>query len=276
MKIALCVIAKNEILYIREFVKYYFNLGVNHIYIYDNNPVDGECLFSVLSEYIIEDRITIYNVRGVDKEKKITHQNTQLSLHQFICQDCYNRNKEYYDWFLFFDVDEFLYTENKTIQEYLNQEKFKEASVIKVNWKNYNDNGTLYYTSDNIFTRFSKEAPNVKWRRGNNQTKCIVRGGGFNIVNYDVHNFKLNWGNVVDSVGNISLYRTQIPNYEEAYIKHYVTKTISEYLPRYFNRTFSGKRNRKYKIEDVENNFFSINERTIQKDAIIKKFLEQI
>jgi hypothetical protein len=34
MKIALCTVGKKENLYAKEFIEYYINLGVNHIYIY--------------------------------------------------------------------------------------------------------------------------------------------------------------------------------------------------------------------------------------------------
>ena len=39
MKIALCTLGKQENLYAKEFIEYYTNLGVDHIYIYkDNEP----------------------------------------------------------------------------------------------------------------------------------------------------------------------------------------------------------------------------------------------
>ena len=37
MKIALCTVGKKENLYVKEFIEYYINLGVNHIFIYDDN-----------------------------------------------------------------------------------------------------------------------------------------------------------------------------------------------------------------------------------------------
>ena len=42
LNIALCAIAKNENLYIREWVEHYKNIGVSKIFLYDNNDIDGE------------------------------------------------------------------------------------------------------------------------------------------------------------------------------------------------------------------------------------------
>ena len=41
-KVGLCIICKEENLYIKEFIEHYKNLGYNHIFICDNNDIDGE------------------------------------------------------------------------------------------------------------------------------------------------------------------------------------------------------------------------------------------
>ena len=42
MKICVCTLAKNENRYIKEFVEHYKKYGVDKIYLYDNNDIDGE------------------------------------------------------------------------------------------------------------------------------------------------------------------------------------------------------------------------------------------
>ena len=37
MRVVLCCLAKNEELYINDFVKWYVSIGVDKLYIYDNN-----------------------------------------------------------------------------------------------------------------------------------------------------------------------------------------------------------------------------------------------
>ena len=43
---------KNENRYIKEFVEHYKKYGVDKIFLYDNNNVDGERLENIIGEYI--------------------------------------------------------------------------------------------------------------------------------------------------------------------------------------------------------------------------------
>lgn len=52
IKVCLCVIAKNENLYVREFVEYYKKIGYNNIFLYDNNDKNGEHFEEVINDYI--------------------------------------------------------------------------------------------------------------------------------------------------------------------------------------------------------------------------------
>ena len=52
IKVCLCTIGKQENLYAREYVNYYRNLGVNKIFIYDNNDKNDEKFDIVLKDYI--------------------------------------------------------------------------------------------------------------------------------------------------------------------------------------------------------------------------------
>ena len=52
LKICVCTIAKKENLYIKEFIDHYKKYGVDKIYIYDNNEINGEKIETILSNYI--------------------------------------------------------------------------------------------------------------------------------------------------------------------------------------------------------------------------------
>ena len=75
-------------------------MGVDKIFIYDNNEKNGEKFDDVLSEYIKEGFIEIFNYRG-----KIAPQLT-------VFEQCYNKYKKEYDWLIFFDIDEFIHLSN--------------------------------------------------------------------------------------------------------------------------------------------------------------------
>ena len=50
--LCMCVVAKRENRYIREFVEYYKKMKVDKIFLYDNNEENGETFDEVLSDYI--------------------------------------------------------------------------------------------------------------------------------------------------------------------------------------------------------------------------------
>ena len=52
IKVCLCTPGKNENRYIREFIDYYINYGVDKIFLYDNNDIEGEHFEEVINDYI--------------------------------------------------------------------------------------------------------------------------------------------------------------------------------------------------------------------------------
>ena len=97
-KTSLCIIAKQENKYIKEFVHYYKKLKINKIFLYDNNDLNGEHLEDVLSKYIKNNFVEIINYRGKYKPQKQAYNH------------CYINNNKDYNWMTFYDADEYLYT----------------------------------------------------------------------------------------------------------------------------------------------------------------------
>ena len=64
LKVCLCVICKEENLYLKEFVEAYRKLGFNHIFIYDNNDINSEKIEEVIMEDVNKGFVTIINYRG--------------------------------------------------------------------------------------------------------------------------------------------------------------------------------------------------------------------
>ena len=65
--VALCAMVKNENLYVREWVEWYKNLGVSKIFLYDNNEINGEHLHDVIGDYIENEYVVVFNIRGKQK-----------------------------------------------------------------------------------------------------------------------------------------------------------------------------------------------------------------
>ena len=88
--------------------------------------------------------VTIINKRGKKTQQGLSY------------RECYEKNKKEYDWLSFFDMDEFLYIKhNKTVQEFLNDEKYKKCMTVKVNWLFYTDNDLVYYENKPLNERFT-------------------------------------------------------------------------------------------------------------------------
>ena len=148
MKVATCTICRLENIYIKEFVDHYKALGVDHMYIYDNNLPNTENISDVLQSYIDNDFVTVVNYQ--DQEK---YPMGDALISAFT--DCWENNKNDYDWILFLDNDEFLILQNDSnIKEYLGRECFNNIDVIRINWLCYDDNNFIYYQSNKLILLF--------------------------------------------------------------------------------------------------------------------------
>ena len=69
IKIALCTMGKKENLYIKEFVDYYIRLGIDHIFIYDDNDPNTEKMTNIIND-TYKNIVTIYeNIKDTIKDQ---------------------------------------------------------------------------------------------------------------------------------------------------------------------------------------------------------------
>ena len=128
LKVCLCTVGKEENLYVREYVSHYKKYNLDKIFIYDNNEINGEMFSDSINDYISSGFVEIINIRG-----KIAPQ-----LKSF--QHCFEKNKNKFNWILFYDMDEYiyfhtdnnqLYYENKTLAERFPEKKITKNGVLK-------------------------------------------------------------------------------------------------------------------------------------------------
>lgn len=220
--ICMCSIAKEENLYIKEFINHYRLLGYNHFYIYDNNDKNGERLQDVLSEEIRNKLVSIIDFRNYRGKRGGPQMDAYYS-----CYQNYNNNCS---WISFFDIDEFLILDSKniTLKQLLENPRYKNCEGISINWKIYHDNNLLEYKNLSVMQRF----PGIKENYGANTTKLIARGKlSTNLTkSYSAHTL---WYDIklCNTIGKKITYRFWITpySYKFAYLNHYYTKTISEY-----------------------------------------------
>ncbi len=156
----MCVIAKLENLYIKEFIDYYKNIGIKKIFLYDNNDILGENFTDVINEEIKSKFVDLINIRGKPEYQVEAYNN------------CYKNNLNSFSWFLFVDVDEFLYIKkNISLEDFLTDIKFKNCHNIHFNYKEFGDSDLLDYDERPIIERFTKNFRYIS------AIKTIVKGG---------------------------------------------------------------------------------------------------
>lgn len=256
-KVCICTPVKNENRYIKEYVEYYKKYGVDKIFIYDNNDIDGEKLENIIDEYIKKGIVDVIDFRGQEKP------------HLNIMNDCYQRNYQIYDWFIFYDLDEYIHLFNYTnIKLYLQRDVFKNCEKIHLNWVHHTDNNLTYYDERPLHIRFPEVEPNARnnVKGSYNCIKSILRGHIPNVVITCVHklNKKLKG---CDGFGNpqvIKKYGTNNSDFRFYYIDHYYSKSVEEFTEK-LNKggALQGK---KLWLKYVRiNNYFKRNNITIEK-----------
>ena len=219
IKVALCTMGKQENLYVKEFISYYIRLGIDKIFIYDNNDINTEQISDMI-ENRYRKYIKIYN----PKILKLFYQRQQFT-------DCYAKNKDKYDWLLMVDMDEFLYIKKNSLKNYLLKPVFNKCDFIKFHWIIPSDNNHLYYKNKPLFKRFKgpyRSSPFIK---------SIIRGK-IKKLKYMVHSpFKspfrnISCNNIGKKINNkkINIEYINNINIKKAYIIHYKYKSTEEYI----------------------------------------------
>lgn len=195
MRVALVCIAKNEDAYIQEWLDYHLKLGVDSVFIYENDWRSG-----------IE-REGIHTIPWDGVKRQVAAYNDFLfKRHDF-------------DWAVFIDIDEFIVlNKHDNLKCFLSQ----YSDTVALNWMMFGDNGQEN-TEGSVLERFT-----CRGTLPDRHVKCIVnlrKPGRMRMV--DPHAPNTPW---IDTNGNTG---TGQNNYDGdnkiAQINHYFCKTRQEY-----------------------------------------------
>jgi len=269
LNLALCAIAKNENLYIREWIEYYKMMGINKIILYDNNEVNGERFEDVINDYIDNGIVEIVDRRGVVIQNRSYGKSTQGKAYH----DCYYNNYKNYDWLLFFDIDEFLSInyKYKNIYEFLND--FNNYDGIKVQWKMYGDNGNLHYENKTVIERFLSPT-NFAYHR---EVKSILKCKEYKFkLKFGAHGIS-NKEPIVVNMKKLRVYgkNLDIKRYKDlpVYLNHFYSKSTEEYIQRKFNKTDATFGRNHNSLNSIKRNYFRYNKITKEKDKMFNSLV---
>ena len=235
IKVSLCTMGKNVNLYIKEFINYYIKLGIDQIFIYDDNDMNSEKI-SLEIDKEQKKYVTIYeNIKN-----KIFNQSDAFT-------DCYQKNKNKYDWILMVDTDEFLYIKKDTLKNYLLKPVFKRCDFIKFHWVQPSDNNQLHYENRSLFERFKKPYKESIF------IKTMIKGN-ISQLKYWVHSpyespiRNITCNNIGKRINYIYMNFESILkiNIQKAYIIHFNYKSTEEFINK-FKRGYSNWFGTQYK-----------------------------
>ena len=269
MKVAVCCIGRLENLYINEYIEHYLSLGVDKIFIYDNNYDEEEYFEDVIPTDLINNKVEIINFRNLSNCQKKAY------------QDCYDKHNIEYDWILFIDIDEYLYIEGfDNVKDFLKQDKFNNYELIHINWQVYGDNDNVIYANKPLKQRFSNPKLPFDWKRNdncsipeNNLVKSIVRGGLKNVKWTATPHTPNCFMRCCDANGkkhNSFSYFLSF-DYTSAHFKHYITKTLEEWINIKVKRGYPDENKDFYEKNNFVKEFFKVNEITEDKISYLRE-----
>lgn len=239
MEIVICAMAKNENDYINEWVEHYVKLGIDKIYLYDNNDFEVDNVMNHIDKKY-HNYIVYKDIRGQHRPK----------LQHDIYTGFYIKYGKTFDWVFYCDIDEFL-VGVVNFHSWFMQPQFKHAQQIRVMWKLFGDNDLIERDmTKSVMETFTQEVKHTLNRnlidKGNLeiQGKAFVRGGMSNVVVRSPHFASFGTrDNVIPSIlpsGRWCKSKVAIEedySHENVFLNHYMTKSLSEFVKQKLNRS---------------------------------------
>jgi hypothetical protein len=246
MKIALCLLIKDENDYLDEWISYHKNIGIDNFIIYDNDsatPIKSDL------DYVKVVRWSMNNT------------STQIAAYF----DCAKNNQDF-DYIGFIDTDEFYVSKTMNIKEDFNnlKEKFGDFVGLGLYWRFYGKQQPYYETRMKIDDYVEYHS--------NGHIKSFIKPK--NILNFNNPHHALIQGNYIDELGNPILSAIGNHTSQNIWIKHIWTRSASEFELK-IKRGSGDKCNRNYNMNHFYdyNNHCTINDKNKEN---MKHFYEKI
>lgn len=268
MTSCILTIIKNEHEYLDEFIRYHLNIGIEHIFIFED--IDSESHKDITDKYDHVTLDSIYNILEYEKEKTLKNKDKKIGYQSLYTVNglLYIQKHYCYDWCFVLDCDEYI-TTNEHLDVELN--KFNGYDSILLYWKIYNASGHVTkpdYTNNGLidtYTEIYQSKPNETYY----DTKIC----------FNLHSFKReHFMHVHRMKNNCRWCRTDFSNdmnsklcYDKIYLRHYMTKSWEEYIHKLNVRGMFHPGHRK--IDD----FFKYNPDMIdKKDELLKQYISDM
>ena len=170
MKTCIFTLIKNEHEYLEFWIKYHLELGVDHIFIFED--VDSKSHMEICGKFKGED-VTLRSALDIFPEE---HQRNGIKLNKRRGNDVQNiiyrvgleyiKNNYDYDWCFCLDTDEFLSFPGDDMARFI--ERFKDYDAIVLKWWNYGANGRIHkpdYRKTPITAIYDSQLAILSWMK---------------------------------------------------------------------------------------------------------------
>ena len=165
-RVTACCMFKNEDKYLREWLLYNQVIGIDHVYLYNNQSDDN--YLEVLQPFIDEEYVTLIDW-PIPQGQILAY------------EDWYQKYRHETQWNCFIDVDEFICPFHATnVYQWL--EKYAKYPAVKMYWKIFGTSGQIEHDDSRLVT----EQYHVCWE------KPWIIGKQFYNTAYDISKFKIN------------------------------------------------------------------------------------
>ena len=273
-KSCILTVIKNEQEYLDEWIKYHLDLGIDHIFIFED--IDSDSHKEITDKY--GDMVSLNSIEIIltDSEKKLVKQfkltkkkNPQEIYFPKSISWIKNTYKDKYEWCFAIDNDEFITfeKENSKLEEVL--ELYKNYDAVVLQWKIYGANGHVEkpnYGDGGLVETYTKESnyPGhhiLEWT-----TKTCYKLNSFKECYFkEIHQptNDCKWCKTDFSNSRVKLV------YDVFYVRHYMTKSWEEYISKRKRGYFMG-------FARTVDLFFKINPEMIRKkDELIKSLQKE-
>ena len=225
-------VIKDEQEYLNDFLKYHTEMGID-IYVFEDifsishkdicDNYENVYLHSILDLYGVEEMEDIIRKRRQDIPPQTEYINRGLR---------YIHSLQKYDWCWLIDCDEYI-TCTEPFPSLLS--RYNDRDAILVYWKNFGASGHIYKPKYDkpiwdIYTEQCNYEQYSDFKHYKLTKFCVNMNKWSKDKKYWIHNAPVNW---IKSDGTFK--RTEIV-YEPLYLRHYITKSIEEYLHKIYCR----------------------------------------
>lgn len=261
---------KNDNQYLIEFVEHYLRLGFDKIVFYDNNDDDDIHPEDVLTRYVKLGKVTVVDYRNQVFDDALHRR------HCFLTCD--------FEWILFVDDDEFLELVQVHSISALIHRYGPQVTKIALNNLHFGDNELLYFENGSVQERFRDPLPLTSGTVSylfNSAVKSLLKKVPLdNLNNLNAHTLLNSFSYYSANGAEIFLdnywrMKAEDISFEVAYIKHYCTRSLEEFVSCKVKRALSNNARHKERF-GLQSYYYQYNLRTQVKDDLFGVFMENI